>query len=95
MLNLRVEKKRDKSRKIRNQACLYVDVGCMYSCWLFGSVTRFMQFAGKTPPDTVTVFFAVIPVPPNITRFETGTRFTAPFAESRIHSSIHGISQLV
>ena len=65
VLNLRVETKRDKSRKIRNQACLYV--GCSTVAGCFEALTRFMQFAGKMPPDTVTVFLAVIPVPPNIT----------------------------
>ena len=94
VLNLTVEKKRDKSRKIRNQACLYV--GCLYwkvhicidclscvfevstvctninnhlsfifinngtlSCMFFASVFRFMQFAGKTPPNSIGVLFVM------------------------------------
>jgi len=100
VLDLSVKKKRDKSRKIRNQACLYV--GSMYSCWIFGSIYRFMQFAGKTPPGFVGVLFAmtvplqgffnlIVYMYPRIVRyFETGISFTAPFAESRVLSSMRG-----
>ena len=47
-------KKRTNSIKIRNQAFLYV--GSVYMTWLFGSVFRIMQFAGKTPPRPSSCF---------------------------------------
>ena len=68
----------------------------------FASVFRFMQFAGKTPPDSIGVLFVmtyplqgffnlIVYMYPRIVRyFETGTRFTAPFAESRVLSSMRG-----
>jgi len=49
------QKKRKQSKKIRNQAFLYV--GCVYMTWIFGSVFRFMQFAGKTPPTYIVILF--------------------------------------
>jgi hypothetical protein len=40
-------------------------------------------------------FILIVYLYPRIVRwFETGTRLTAPFAESRIISSIHGVSRL-
>ena len=51
------KKKRTNSIKIRNQAFLYV--GCMYMTWLFGSVFRMMQFAGKKPPPAIIVLFVL------------------------------------
>jgi len=68
----------------------------------FASVFRLMQFAGKTPPDSIAVLFVltyplqgffnlIVYMYPRIVRyFETGTRFTAPFAESRVLSSMQG-----
>ena len=68
----------------------------------FATVFRFMQFAGKTPPDSIGVLFVmtyplqgffnlIVYMYPRIVRyFETGTRFTAPFAESRVLSSMQG-----
>mmetsp|Transcript_21516 Transcript_21516/g.44398 ORF Transcript_21516/g.44398 Transcript_21516/m.44398 type:complete len:161 (-) Transcript_21516:104-586(-) len=48
-------KKRESSRKIRNQALLYV--GCMYLSWLFGSILRMMQYAGQKPPPFLNIVF--------------------------------------
>jgi len=48
-------KKRKQSRKIRNQAFLYV--GAMYLTWIFGSIFRLMQFAGQKPPPAIIVLF--------------------------------------
>lgn len=68
----------------------------------FATVFRFMQFAGKTPPDSIGVLFVltyplqgffnlIVYMYPRIVRyFETGTRFTAPFTESRVLSSMRG-----
>ncbi|EJK61104.1 hypothetical protein THAOC_18458 [Thalassiosira oceanica] len=56
-LTASVKKKRTNSIKIRNQAFLYV--GCMYMTWLFGSVFRMMQFAGKKPPPAIIVLFVL------------------------------------
>lgn len=48
-------KKRKQSRKIRNQAFLYV--AALYMTWIFGSTFRLMQFAGKKPPPAIIVLF--------------------------------------
>jgi len=49
------QKKRKQSKKIRNQAYLYV--GCVYMTWIFGSIFRFMELAGQTPPTYITILF--------------------------------------
>jgi len=95
-LTASVKKKRTNSIKIRNQAFLYV--GSMYMTWLFGSIFRFMQFAGKTPPPAIIVLFVLFfPLQgffnmlvyffPRISRkVETGVSLRASFQESRVAS---------
>lgn len=68
--------------------------------WLFGSTFRFMQFAGKKPPNAIAVLFVtffplqgffnlIVYMYPRIVRyFEAGTPFTASFGNSRVLSSI-------
>merc|ERR1712146_843019 len=48
---------RTRSNRVRNQALLYV--GCMYMTFLFGTITRAMQFLGKTPPKAIIMLFMV------------------------------------
>ena len=86
-----------KSQPITN-ICYNENLSCMF----FATVFRLMQFAGKTPPDSIAVLFVltyplqgffnlIVYMYPRIVRyFETGTRFTAPFAESRVLSSMRG-----
>mmetsp|Transcript_13685 Transcript_13685/g.32243 ORF Transcript_13685/g.32243 Transcript_13685/m.32243 type:complete len:423 (+) Transcript_13685:574-1842(+) len=92
------KKKRTNSIKIRNQAFLYV--GCMYMTWLFGSVFRMMQFAGKKPPPAIIVLFVLFfPLQgffnmlvyffPRICRkIEVGTPLTASFHDSKVASRL-------
>eukprot|EP00984_Skeletonema_dohrnii_P038573 scaffold41967_cov167-Skeletonema_dohrnii-CCMP3373.AAC.1 len=87
------QKKRKQSKKIRNQAFLYV--GCMYMTWIFGSAFRFMQFAGKTPPTYIIVLFVtffplqgffnlVVYMFPRILRyFEEGVPLTQSFKRTK------------
>jgi len=98
-----LQKKRKQSKKIRNQAYLYV--GCVYMTWIFGSIFRFMQFAGKTPPTYIIVLFVtffplqgffnlIVYMFPRILRyFEDGIPLTQPFQRRR--SSFSFLSTLV
>ncbi|KAL7491205.1 hypothetical protein ACHAWT_000741 [Skeletonema menzelii] len=98
------QKKRKQSKKIRNQAFLYV--GCMYMTWIFGSAFRFMQFAGKTPPTSIIVLFVTffplqgffnltVYMFPRILRyFEEGVPLTQSFRRtSSLFSSIRSVAK--
>ena len=68
--------------------------------WLFGSIFRFMQFAGKKPPNAIAVLFVtffplqgffnlIVYMYPRIVRyFAVATPFTASFGNSKVLSSI-------
>eukprot|EP00984_Skeletonema_dohrnii_P001292 scaffold401_cov144-Skeletonema_dohrnii-CCMP3373.AAC.3 len=92
------QKKRKQSKKIRNQAFLYV--GCMYMTWIFGSAGVIINAdAGKAPPTFIgaghVIFFplqglfnlVVYKFPRILRYFEDGVPLTQSFKIKRTKSS--------